>query len=223
MLSTKSLGHLGHRNTSQYLQHGPVSLLGHAQLPQHEWECQASSEADACCNDRRSHPLGKSRWAPGRQAPPRGRSRAWCGCRRSTRLRPWAASTSHRFLRDLLWAYSWWLSRWRYGSSFWCAGNSEEVTQHVQRRGVASQERMDGLRVCLLAFRSARPVEEDPDHGLTRFDLRRLIFPPALRHIVGARECVRGPRGNMHGMILCAVDTPAGRLTKSPGRSSGGQ
>lgn len=27
-------------------QHGPVSLLGHAQLPQHERECQASSGAD---------------------------------------------------------------------------------------------------------------------------------------------------------------------------------
>jgi hypothetical protein len=38
-------GDLGHRNTSADFQHGPVPLLGHAQLPQHERECQASSEA----------------------------------------------------------------------------------------------------------------------------------------------------------------------------------
>src|SRR5437763_7654556 len=37
------LGGLGHRNTSTGLQHGPVSLLGHAQLRHHERECQASS------------------------------------------------------------------------------------------------------------------------------------------------------------------------------------
>ncbi len=40
------LGDPGHRNPSTGLQHGPVSLLGHAQLPQHERECQASSEAN---------------------------------------------------------------------------------------------------------------------------------------------------------------------------------
>ena len=38
-------GDLGHRNTDADFQHGAVSLLGHAQLPQHERECQASSEA----------------------------------------------------------------------------------------------------------------------------------------------------------------------------------
>ena len=38
-------GDLGHRNTDADFQHGTVSLLGHAQLPQHERECQASSEA----------------------------------------------------------------------------------------------------------------------------------------------------------------------------------
>ena len=38
-------GDLGHRNTDAHFQHGPVSLLGHTQLPQHERECQASSEA----------------------------------------------------------------------------------------------------------------------------------------------------------------------------------
>ena len=44
-------GDLGHRNPGQHFQHGPVSLLGHAQLPQHERSvkhqaepmCQASS------------------------------------------------------------------------------------------------------------------------------------------------------------------------------------
>jgi hypothetical protein len=35
-------GHLGHRNTSH---HGPESLHGHAQLPKHERDCRASSEA----------------------------------------------------------------------------------------------------------------------------------------------------------------------------------
>jgi hypothetical protein len=39
------LGDLGHRNPRADFQHGPVSLLGHAQLPQHERECQASNEA----------------------------------------------------------------------------------------------------------------------------------------------------------------------------------
>jgi len=38
-------GDLGHRNTDPDFQDGAVSLLGHAQLPQHERECQASSEA----------------------------------------------------------------------------------------------------------------------------------------------------------------------------------
>ena len=38
-------GDLGHRNPHADFQHGTVSLLGHAQLPQHERECQASSEA----------------------------------------------------------------------------------------------------------------------------------------------------------------------------------
>ncbi len=38
-------GDLGHRNPDADFQHGAVSLLGHAQLPQHERECQASSEA----------------------------------------------------------------------------------------------------------------------------------------------------------------------------------
>lgn len=37
---------LGHRNAGHDLENGPVSLLGHAQLPQHERECQASSGAD---------------------------------------------------------------------------------------------------------------------------------------------------------------------------------
>ena len=36
---------LGHRNPRADLQDGPVSLLGHAQLRQHERECQASSGA----------------------------------------------------------------------------------------------------------------------------------------------------------------------------------
>ena len=39
-------GDLDHRNPGQHFQHRPVSLLGHAQLPQHERECQASSGAD---------------------------------------------------------------------------------------------------------------------------------------------------------------------------------
>jgi hypothetical protein len=38
-------GDLGHRNPGADFQHGAVSLLGHAQLPQHERECQASTEA----------------------------------------------------------------------------------------------------------------------------------------------------------------------------------
>jgi hypothetical protein len=38
-------GDLGHWNTGADFQHSAVSLLGHAQLPQHERECQASSEA----------------------------------------------------------------------------------------------------------------------------------------------------------------------------------
>jgi len=45
------IGDLGHRNPGQHFQHGPVSLLSHAQLPQHERSvkhqaepmCQASS------------------------------------------------------------------------------------------------------------------------------------------------------------------------------------
>ena len=48
------IGDLGHRNPGQHFQHGPVSLLGHAQLPQHERSvkhqaepmCQASSGTD---------------------------------------------------------------------------------------------------------------------------------------------------------------------------------
>src|ERR1700742_1635293 len=39
------LGDLGHRNPRADFQYATVSLLGHAQLPQHERECQASSEA----------------------------------------------------------------------------------------------------------------------------------------------------------------------------------
>jgi hypothetical protein len=35
----------GRQNASAYSKHGPVSLLGHAQLLQHERECQVSSEA----------------------------------------------------------------------------------------------------------------------------------------------------------------------------------
>jgi hypothetical protein len=50
-------GDLGHRNTSADFQHGPVSLLGHAQLPQHERECQASSEAKVSSIKRDSTPL----------------------------------------------------------------------------------------------------------------------------------------------------------------------
>jgi hypothetical protein len=38
-------GDLSHRNTGTDFQHGAISLLGHTQLPQHERECQASSEA----------------------------------------------------------------------------------------------------------------------------------------------------------------------------------
>ena len=57
------IGHLGHRNPGQHFQHRPVSLLGHAQLPQHERSvkhqtepmCQASSgtaheRAGICAN-----------------------------------------------------------------------------------------------------------------------------------------------------------------------------
>jgi hypothetical protein len=39
-------GDLGHRNPGQHFQHRQVSLPGHAQLPQHEQECQASSGVD---------------------------------------------------------------------------------------------------------------------------------------------------------------------------------
>jgi hypothetical protein len=39
------LRHLDHWNPGQDFQHRPVPLLGHIQLPQHERECQASSEA----------------------------------------------------------------------------------------------------------------------------------------------------------------------------------
>jgi hypothetical protein len=38
-------GDPGHRNPGAHFQDGAVSLLGHAQLPQHERECQASNEA----------------------------------------------------------------------------------------------------------------------------------------------------------------------------------
>src|SRR5690349_18539872 len=40
------LGDLGHRNSRTDFQHSTVSLLGHAQLPQHERECQASNGAE---------------------------------------------------------------------------------------------------------------------------------------------------------------------------------
>src|SRR5579864_3054756 len=49
-------GDLGHRNTGTDFQHGAVSLLGHAQLPQHERECQASSEAKVSSIKRNSTP-----------------------------------------------------------------------------------------------------------------------------------------------------------------------
>jgi hypothetical protein len=41
------LDDLGHRSPSQDFRHGPVSHLGHTQLPQHDRGCQASSEASA--------------------------------------------------------------------------------------------------------------------------------------------------------------------------------
>ena len=41
-----SPGHLRYRDTRADFQDGPVSLLGHAQLPQHERECQVSTEAN---------------------------------------------------------------------------------------------------------------------------------------------------------------------------------
>src|SRR5262249_34137880 len=75
-------GDFGHRNTEAHFQHGSVSLLGHAQLPQHERECQASSEAkvssikrDSTAEDRRccENPLYHfkgARSAPGRGWPP---------------------------------------------------------------------------------------------------------------------------------------------------------
>src|SRR5690349_15335941 len=50
------LGDLGHRNTDADFQHSAVSLLGHAQLPQHERECQASSEANVSSIKRDSTP-----------------------------------------------------------------------------------------------------------------------------------------------------------------------
>jgi hypothetical protein len=34
-----TVGYLGHRDSGPDLQDGPVSLLGHTQLPQHEREC----------------------------------------------------------------------------------------------------------------------------------------------------------------------------------------
>jgi len=40
-----SLGDLNNRSSGQDLQHGTVSLLDHVQLPKHERECHASSEA----------------------------------------------------------------------------------------------------------------------------------------------------------------------------------
>jgi hypothetical protein len=46
------------------------------------------------------------------------------------------------------------------------------ITQHVERRAVGYHERVDGLRVGLLAVRSARPIEEDPHRGLSRLNLR---------------------------------------------------
>ena len=51
------LGHFGHRDSGADLQHGAVSLLRHAQLPQHERECQASSEAKVSSIKRNSTPL----------------------------------------------------------------------------------------------------------------------------------------------------------------------
>jgi len=54
-------GDLGHRNTAAHFQNGAVSLLGHAQLPQHEQECQASSEAKVGRFNRSAQYLGESR------------------------------------------------------------------------------------------------------------------------------------------------------------------
>jgi hypothetical protein len=51
-------GDLGHRNAGADLQHGAVSLLGHAQLPQHERECQASSGAKVGAHQAEQHMMG---------------------------------------------------------------------------------------------------------------------------------------------------------------------
>ena len=42
---TKALSNLSRRRSHHHFQHRPVPLPGHAQLPQHERKCQASSEA----------------------------------------------------------------------------------------------------------------------------------------------------------------------------------
>ena len=54
-------GDLGHRNPGAHFQDGAVSLLGHAQLPQHERECQASNEAKVGGFKRSAQRLGESR------------------------------------------------------------------------------------------------------------------------------------------------------------------
>ena len=40
-----SLGHLDNRSAGQHLHNGAISLLDHVQLPKHERECHASSDA----------------------------------------------------------------------------------------------------------------------------------------------------------------------------------
>jgi hypothetical protein len=68
-------GDLGHRNPGADFQDGAVSLLGHAQLPQHERECQASSGTAhippyRCCEDFLHDHQGRTFGAPGLTARP---------------------------------------------------------------------------------------------------------------------------------------------------------
>ena len=50
-------GDLGHRNPGQHFQHGPVSLLGHAQLPQHERSVKHQAEPMCKASSGTAHVL----------------------------------------------------------------------------------------------------------------------------------------------------------------------
>jgi hypothetical protein len=168
-------GDLGHRNPGADFQHGAVSLLGHTQLPQHERECQASSEAKVSsikrdsttpvvrCGENFPYVFKGARSAPYRDWPPSMRKRRAMAALSVKRrcVRPHLAGHRGTVTRRASAAFLWPFGPRRRrraltprGRPYGLRAATSAVVRGGAKRGHPSGARI--LKPCVLAVKSAR-------------------------------------------------------------------